>query len=174
MIKYTGIYHSLSNITIVPLSLVQLQLLLTDKNQLLQTLQLPAQKLYQPHTYNEITENVIIPAVKKNAAHWFYHTKWLGIETATQQVVGELILRNGGDKKNAVELGYTIYPVYKGKGLMTQVVACFIDWARTASILKAIKAATENDNEASVRVLEKNGFVQISRPGSFTWWQLNL
>jgi [ribosomal protein S5]-alanine N-acetyltransferase len=174
MLNYTGVYHSFDTITILPLDITQLQLLLRDNASLLTVLKLPPQELYQPDFLNEITYNVIIPAVTKKPAQWFYYTKWLAVETATGLIVGEFMLKNGIDDKGFVEIGYGIYPAYEGKGLMTQVVSCFIDWARTASILKGIKAETENGNKASIRVLEKNGFVQTAWPGDFTWWQLSL
>jgi [ribosomal protein S5]-alanine N-acetyltransferase len=174
MTKHNGIFHSYKNITIWPLDITQLQMLQSAPDLLLQTLDLPPQQLYQPDFLKELIENVIIPAVKNNPANWFYYTKWLAIETDTDILVGEFMLKKGIDQKGAVEIGYGIYPAYEGKGLMTEIVACFIDWARTASILKGIKAETENGNDASVRVLEKNGFVQTSWPGDFTWWCLTL
>jgi [ribosomal protein S5]-alanine N-acetyltransferase len=174
MIKHTGIFHNHNNITIWPLGLTQLQLLQSGPELLVQTLDLPPQELYQPDFLKEITENVIIPAVKNNPANWYYHTKWLAIETGTEIVVGEFMLKKGIDQNGAVEIGYGIYPDYEGKGLMTEIMACFIDWARKSSVLKGIKAETENGNDASVRVLEKNGFVQTAWPGDFTWWHLQL
>jgi [ribosomal protein S5]-alanine N-acetyltransferase len=174
MTDYTGIHHSFTNITILPLDIAQLQLLQADEQLLLDALRLPPQVLYQPEFLREITDNVIIPAVKRNPAQWFYHTKWLGIETASGLIAGEFILKKGIDEKGYVEIGYGIYPGYEGKGFMTQIVSCFIDWARTASVLTGIKAETENGNDASVRVLEKNGFVQTAWPGDFTWWHLKL
>jgi [ribosomal protein S5]-alanine N-acetyltransferase len=174
MTKHNGIFHIYKNITIWPLDLTQLQMLQSGPDLLLQMLDLPHQQLYQPDFLKELTENVIMPAVKRNPANWFYHTKWLAMETGTELIVGEFMLKKGIDQKGAVEIGYGIYPGYEGKGLMTEIVACFIDWARTASVLKGIKAETENGNDASVRVLEKNGFVQTSWPGDFTWWHLQL
>ncbi len=174
MIKHTGIYHTCNNITIWPLDLTQLQMLQAAPEFLLQSLDLPPQKVYQPESLMELTENVIIPAVKNNPVSWFYHTKWLAIEADTQLLVGEFMLKKGIDRNGAVEIGYGIYPDYEGRGLMTEIIACFIDWARTASVLKGIKAETENGNDASVRVLEKNGFVQTAWPGDFTWWHLLL
>jgi [ribosomal protein S5]-alanine N-acetyltransferase len=174
MTHYTGIHHRFNNITILPLDFTQLQLLQKDDNLMLDALKLPPQEIYQPDFLREITDNVVIPAVKKNPAQWFYYTKWLAVESETQLIVGEFILKKGIDEKGYVEIGYGIYPAYEGKGFMTQIVTCFINWARTASVLTGIKAETENGNEASVRVLEKNGFVQTAWPGDFTWWQLKL
>jgi [ribosomal protein S5]-alanine N-acetyltransferase len=174
MIHYTGIHHQCKSITILPLDITQLKLMLADEALLMEELQLPPQQLYQPDFLREITENVVLPAVQNNPINWYYFTKWLGIETETQLVVGEFMLKKGIDDNRAVEIGYGIYPEYESKGLMTEIVACFIDWARTGSVLKGIKAETENGNEASIRVLEKNGFVQTSWPGDFTWWHLAL
>ena len=52
------------------------------------------------------------------------------------------------------------------------MVASFIDWAKTNRRIKAIVASTNCDNIASIRVLEKNGFIQITETINEIKWKL--
>jgi RimJ/RimL family protein N-acetyltransferase len=62
----------------------------------------------------------------------------------------------------AVEIGYSIFPEYRGNGYATEAVAALIDWAARTGEVGAVLAAVGYDNVASQRVLERvGGFVEI-------------
>lgn len=63
------------------------------------------------------------------------------------------------DGKNEVEIAYALLPEYWGKGLATEVVHKLVDIGFGRLHLKSIVGFTLPDNEASKRVLEKNGFI---------------
>ncbi len=63
------------------------------------------------------------------------------------------------DGKNEVEVAYALLPEYWGKGLATEIVKKLVDIGFYKLNLRSIVGLTLFDNEASKRVLEKNGFV---------------
>lgn len=65
-----------------------------------------------------------------------------------------------GERSVGAEFGYWLAPAYWGRGLMTRVVATFAPWVMDTLALERLQAAVLDFNQASARVLEKNGFVQ--------------
>jgi RimJ/RimL family protein N-acetyltransferase len=58
-----------------------------------------------------------------------------------------------------VEIGYSVLPEFRGEGLATEMVAGLVEWAKHQPAVRQIEAETAVDNEASIRVLEKTGFI---------------
>ena len=76
-----------------------------------------------------------------------------------------------------VEIGYAIAPDFRGRGLATLTAQTMIDRAFEAPRVTAILAHTLMEKNASVRVLEKLGFVFVSEvdepPHGHVWrWRL--
>ena len=65
-----------------------------------------------------------------------------------------------GERSVGAEFGYWLAPAYWGRGLMTRVVATFAPWVMDTLALERLQATVLDFNQASARVLEKNGFVQ--------------
>lgn len=63
------------------------------------------------------------------------------------------------DKRGMVEIGYSVLPEFQGQGLATEAVAGLVQWAKQQPEVREIEAETNTDNEASIRVLEKNSFI---------------
>jgi RimJ/RimL family protein N-acetyltransferase len=61
-----------------------------------------------------------------------------------------------------VELGCTIFPIYRHRGFATEAVRALIRWAQGTGEVGAVLAAVAVDNTSSVRVLERvGGFIEI-------------
>jgi [ribosomal protein S5]-alanine N-acetyltransferase len=61
-----------------------------------------------------------------------------------------------------VELGYTIFPIYRHRGFATEAVRALIGWAQGTGEVGAVLASVAADNAPSVRVLERiGGFIEI-------------
>ena len=61
-----------------------------------------------------------------------------------------------------VEVGYTIFPDHRHQGYTTEAVTALVDWAQTTTEVRAVLAAVDQHNAASVRVLERvGGFARI-------------
>jgi RimJ/RimL family protein N-acetyltransferase len=64
-----------------------------------------------------------------------------------------------------VEVGYALVPGARGAGLATESVALLAEWALAQPGVSTVSARVDPDNPASVRVLERLGFVADGRSG---------
>ena len=67
---------------------------------------------------------------------------------------------NGTQDPDAVEVGYTIYEPYRGRGLATETAQALIDWAREEHGIRRFIFSIAPDNEPSLAIARKLGFVQ--------------
>lgn len=62
------------------------------------------------------------------------------------------------------ELGYLLFPVFRGHGLMTAAIKLLLDYFAARQKPVIIRAETATDNHASQCVLRRCGFDQLSQP----------
>lgn len=94
------------------------------------------------------------------------HPEWEGwltwyavrIDNDYPILCGSIGFKGPPDKQGMVEIGYSVLPEFQGQGIATEMVAAIVQWAKQQPQVKRIEAETNTDNEASVRVLEKNNF----------------
>jgi ribosomal-protein-alanine N-acetyltransferase len=67
---------------------------------------------------------------------------------------------SGTEKPRALELGYTVYPPYRGRGYATEAALALMDWARRERGIHDFVASVAPDNLASLAIVRKLGFVQ--------------
>jgi len=88
---------------------------------------------------------------------------------------GPPVLIGGGGFNNdprlceEVEIGYAVIPQYRDCGYATEAVAAMLRWAFSHGILEVVSAETLAGQAASIRVLQKTGFVLLgegSEPGT--------
>jgi ribosomal-protein-alanine N-acetyltransferase len=97
------------------------------------------------------------------------HPEWEGwlawyavrIDNDYPILCGSIGFKGPPDKQGIVEIGYSILPEFQGQGLATEMLAAIVQWAKHQPQVKRIEAETNTDNEASIRVLEKNNFVCV-------------
>lgn len=65
-----------------------------------------------------------------------------------------------------VEIGYSVLPEHQRKGYASEAVAALVEWAFADESVQRVIAETFPDLEASVRVLERNGFVPAGAVGA--------
>lgn len=160
-----------ARLTLIPLTLEQLYLHITDTYQLEKTLGL--QK-----GYREVVEPVLsiityftIPRLQDPALHPLYHTMWMAIDRKKQQFVAEAKFKGEPDETGTIEIGYGTYPPLHRRGYMTEMVGGLVDWAAQQPGVKRVVADTEAENVASQKVLEKNGFRMFDRIENMLWWE---
>jgi RimJ/RimL family protein N-acetyltransferase len=96
------------------------------------------------------------------------HPEWEGwltwyaikIDNDYPMLCGSIGFKGPPDKRGMVEIGFSVLPEFQGRGLATEMVAGIVQWAKRQPGVKKIEAETNIDNKASIRVLEKNGFVR--------------
>ena len=100
-----------------------------------------------------------------------WYAMWM-IELRDGTHVGELCFK-GVSPDGAVEIGYGIDEKYQGRGYATEAVSAVTEWAVQQDGITCVEAEAEEDNIASLRVLEKSGFVPNGERGEegprFVW-----
>jgi len=75
-------------------------------------------------------------------------------------VIGSVCIWNINESEMTGELGYSLMTKYHNKGIMTETIACVLDYGFNTMNLKLIDAYTHSENKASIALLLKNGFIQ--------------
>ena len=87
------------------------------------------------------------------------------IQDHAGQGVGVLLLSEGlGDDQGQVAVGYLLAESAWGQGFASEVMLGLAAWARDQGL--TLFAGVSTDNPASVRVLEKAGFVPNAEPAA--------
>ena len=61
-----------------------------------------------------------------------------------------------------MEMGYTIYPEHRRRGYATEALAGLMDWAGEQAGVRRFVLSIRPDNEYSLRIARKFGFVQVT------------
>jgi len=114
------------------------------------------------------------PDILRDVLGYFYglhkeHPGWEGwlawyairIDSDHPILCGSIGFRGPPDKRGMVEIGYSVLPEFRRQGLATEMVAGIIRWAKHQPEARQIEAETSIDGGASIRVLEKNGFIRV-------------
>ncbi|MEM6723915.1 MAG: GNAT family N-acetyltransferase [Bacteroidota bacterium] len=83
---------------------------------------------------------------------------YLPIHQASNELIGSCGFKGLPDDEGMVELGYEIRSAYRNQGLATELTGCLLDYAFAQSDVEMVQAHTQGDDNASCRVLLKNGF----------------
>jgi ribosomal-protein-alanine N-acetyltransferase len=85
---------------------------------------------------------------------------WYVIQTKQGRMVGQLVAREKED--NTVQIGYRVTPPARNQGHCTAAVRTVVNHFFSETDVEKIIAEANPRNTASIRVLEKAGFTQIS------------
>jgi [ribosomal protein S5]-alanine N-acetyltransferase len=89
---------------------------------------------------------------------------WVITEKGNNRFLGTVCLWNISHEEQKAETGYTLDPRFQGKGYMNEALAKAIEFGFGTVRLKTIEAYTHEQNERSIRLLQKNRFTRSSRP----------
>ena len=162
------------NLILKPLSHSQLIKYIANDNSLERELKLnPTVKIISPELREALAET-ILPNVADTGKNHLFSTLWGIILKAESRMVGDVCFVGEPAKDGEIEIGYGTYESYRGKGYMTEAVACIVDWAKRQDNVKSIFAQTARDNPASWRILQKNGFEKVNEDGDLLSWRLKF
>ncbi len=86
----------------------------------------------------------------------------LGVESKeTGRLIGDTGISEVEGKPNETEIGYCIGQKYRGKGYATELLCAFTGFAASHFGIGTIWGRVVHGNDASARVLEKNGFLFV-------------
>jgi ribosomal-protein-alanine N-acetyltransferase len=89
-----------------------------------------------------------------------------------RELLGSAGFTGGPDADGTIELGYEVAPDHRRLGYATEAAAALTRWAFTQPGVLRVIAATDADNPASIRVLERIGFVPAGHRGAQLLWEL--
>lgn len=96
---------------------------------------------------------------------WLWYVVWIMERNdGTGTIVGNLCFK-GISEEEMVEIGYGTNPEFEGQGYMTEEVSAVVEWAEQQPGVRIVEAEAEEDNLASIRVLEKCGFTRTGIMG---------
>ena len=91
----------------------------------------------------------------------------LAIEKETGDVIGLILLfetaLDDGSSEIDLRLGYVLAEWAWGNGFASELVNGLVGWARSEPLIGSISGGVAQDNEASAKVLVKNGFAPTHR-----------
>jgi len=83
-----------------------------------------------------------------------------GIENkSTQEIIGTKTLWQISVDGSQAEIGFELFPIYQGKGVMQEVLPVVIHFAFNSMKLSKIEGEVAFDNLKSIKLMEKFGFV---------------
>ena len=100
----------------------------------------------------------------KHPEQFNWYTAWTMELKTTGETVGDLCFK-GLNADGKIEIGYGTYSGYAGRGYMTEAVTALCRWAMKQPGVSRVEAEAEEDNHASIRVLEKSGFRRTGSMG---------
>lgn len=83
---------------------------------------------------------------------------WVITTKNSQRLLGTVLFWNIIKEEDKAEIGYELLPHCQGKGIMQEAMAKIIDYGFNTMKLKTIEAVVHKDNEASLKLLDKNNF----------------
>ena len=94
---------------------------------------------------------------------WF--ATWnIELKNEPKTIVGDLCFKGITDD-GMVEIGYGLKDGYCGNGYMTEAVRAMTEWAISQNKVSRVEAETDPDNQPSMNVLAKVGFIPNGETG---------
>ncbi|NNU34329.1 GNAT family N-acetyltransferase [Mucilaginibacter sp. S1162] len=90
--------------------------------------------------------------IKADATYWAISLK------NPPGLIGTICLWNFNAEKNMAEMGYELMPNQQGQGVMNEAMQAVINYSFDKLQLRILAALTHPDNEASAKLLKRNGF----------------
>lgn len=84
---------------------------------------------------------------------------YLAVDSDTLLVVGTCAFKGPPDAQGEVEVAYFTFPSHEGRGYATAMAGALRDRAAASPEVRTVRAHTLPERSASVRILEKLGFL---------------
>lgn len=84
-----------------------------------------------------------------------------------EKLIGTICLWNLNPEKQTAEIGFTLHPDFWGKGLVSEAAKAVIEFGFEKMEANIIEAGCMTGNEASIHLLQKQGFVKIGKEDKY-------
>ena len=115
-----------------------------------------------PHIYEKLRSD-------PSAFGWW---SYLFVHVEDGTLAGDGGFKGPPDEANEVEIGYTMVPEYRGRGLATEAARGLVGWAFSHPEVASVRAETLPDGHDSIRVLEKLGMRFAGATDRVLRWRL--
>jgi len=164
-----------TRLKLVPLQHEQLILFKNDPRALAENLGIRyIERQGDPSTAADVEEAIEfwIKNTKEHREHFEWFTSWEIILKEENVAVGGIGFAGLPNEDGRSMTGYGLDVRYHKRGIASEALQAIITWAFKNESLKAIIADTPVLNFPSQRVLQKNGFSEITRDESLIHWEL--
>ena len=155
---------------LIPLTFSQLQLCLTNPSALEAEFGLTISRNVLTKRVHRAIRMKLKKMAKTDEAHHAWQTYWLVVLSQGNFGAGLAGFKGVPNKNGSVEIGYGIDPAYQNQGYMSEAIRALVDWALGQPTCNRV-TATEVENPASRRLLEKLGAHLIADDDNSTSWE---
>ncbi|RVU24746.1 N-acetyltransferase [Sandaracinomonas limnophila] len=138
------------------------------------------EKFYEEEM-QEALVNFWLPQTHKYPLDFCWYTNWEIILKDKSCSIGGIGFSGLPNNDGFTEIGYVIDQKFRNLGYANEAIEAIIDWANQDVDLKGIIAETPQNNLASQKVLQKNGFLKTGEKSIFIkesiplfTWQLDI
>jgi ribosomal-protein-alanine N-acetyltransferase len=164
-----------NRLNIIPLNNEQLELYLQGNDKFEKEFKLANSGRKVSPEIKERVLRTILPAVKNSSdKNYFFYTFWTVIERSKNIIVAELGFKGEPAVNGEIEIGYGTMYEQRENGYMTEAVGGMINWAKEQERVKYILAETDENNLASISVLQKNKFQFDHQKEKMKWWRISV
>jgi RimJ/RimL family protein N-acetyltransferase len=161
------------NLRIIPLRATELECYLQGEGKLEKQFHLQLTgRMVSPSVKDRISSTVLPRLRTMEGYEYLFTTFWIVVEKVSSVIVAELGFKGKPDRQGNIEIGYGTLPDHRRKGIMTEAVGGMIRWAASVPEIRCILAETDKNNQASIRVLEKNNFIPFGLRKNMRWWKI--
>lgn len=161
---------STTRLRLIPLNAKYLDLLIHGEKKLEMALSVRSKEVYLDEELRQALK-FRLAKVLGDEQNYFWHTNWLIVSKETSSIVGGIMLKGLPNEHGDIVIGYYTFPLYQGKGYMTEAVRMMKDWLLRQSNVKYVMADTDKNNIASHKVLQKAGAILYSESEELFFWR---
>ncbi|MCC0695173.1 GNAT family N-acetyltransferase [Clostridioides sp. ES-S-0049-02] len=157
-------------LTLIPLSLRQLELWTSNNSELEKELEF----IYcaEPMTgfFYDIVKGQLNIA-KKDEKNILFYTFWFIMLNENRTIIGLADFKDVPNSYGEIEIGYGLGEDYKKQGYMTEAIKKICSWGLSQPNVSSVIAETDAYNTDSQNVLLRCGF-KLYRNSDTKWWKL--
>ncbi len=76
------------------------------------------------------------------------------------KMIGNICIWSIRKEHYRAEIGYALHPAFHGKGIMQEAIQSVLGYGFNTMKLHSVEANVNPENEASIKLLERNGFIR--------------
>ena len=99
--------------------------------------------------------------VDPSIREWLGRAMLMTDEAGERRVIGTIGFHGPPDAEGRAEIGYSVDPAYRRRGLAREAITAMFDWAGEAHGIHRFIASISPTNEASLRLADGFGYVQV-------------